>query len=251
MDRNINSNLTKRMQMVAGFIPPHFVIADIGCDHAYVSIAAALKDPSRKVLAMDVRPDPLKIARENIREFGLEDQIEIRLSNGFEALKKDESDCAVIAGMGGQLMHDILANGLCKMHDGYVLILSPQSEPELVRGFLREHGFTIETEDMCFDKGKYYIAIRAVLHLEDVSSRDINAKDEKSLLAEDALDQYGACLIGDKNPVLIEFVKREEEKLLSVQEKLGKMDSQSAKERYQAVTYELEKLGFVKDALKK
>lgn len=91
-------------------------------------------------------------------------------------------DVIVISGMGGQLITEILGllptNGVrCteekqeallerarKFLSGVRrLVLSPQSEPELVRAFLQEHlGFGIEEEEMLSEEGKYYLIMTAV-----------------------------------------------------------------------------------------
>ena len=55
--------------------------------------------------------ESLQRAGEHIAENKMEKKIEIRLSNGFSALKKGEAESAVIAGMGGGLMIRILTEG--------------------------------------------------------------------------------------------------------------------------------------------
>ena len=63
---------------------------------------------------MDLRVGPLSKARDNIHEYGLDDKIRTVLSDGFEAYEPRMGDTAVIAGMGGELIIDILANALAK-----------------------------------------------------------------------------------------------------------------------------------------
>ena len=54
---------------------------------------------------MDVNKGPLRKAQENICAYKMEEQIETRLSDGFSALKVQEVQSAVIAGMGGCLLY--------------------------------------------------------------------------------------------------------------------------------------------------
>ena len=54
---------------------------------------------------------PLRKAQENICAYKMEEQIETRLSDGFSALKVQEVQSAVIAGMGGNLVIRILEEG--------------------------------------------------------------------------------------------------------------------------------------------
>ena len=105
--------LSKRMQAVADMVDGENV-ADIGCDHAFVSIYLAGKPFVKKVIAMDVKTGPVDIAKANVAAYNLENKIEIRMSDGFGNLEVGEADVAVIAGMGGYLMIDILKNGISR-----------------------------------------------------------------------------------------------------------------------------------------
>ncbi len=42
--------------------PQSFTVADVGCDHAYISIALIKRSLASQVIAMDVRRGPLEIA---------------------------------------------------------------------------------------------------------------------------------------------------------------------------------------------
>ncbi len=100
--------LSKRMYMVASMVDKGGSVADIGCDHAYVSIYLIEQNIAAKVIAMDVRTGPLDIAKKNINSHGLSDKIEVRLSDGLEKLSIGEVNTVIIAGMGGQLIIDII-----------------------------------------------------------------------------------------------------------------------------------------------
>lgn len=83
--------LSNRMQALTDMVTPGTVITDVGCDHGFVSVYLVQKGISPRVIAMDVRPGPLEHAREHIREYGLEDRIETRLSDGLHSLKTGEA----------------------------------------------------------------------------------------------------------------------------------------------------------------
>ena len=82
--------------------------ADVGCDHGYVSIYLVQRGIAKSVIAMDVRKGPLSAAGANISEYGLEDLISTRLSDGVKELEKGEANAIVIAGMGGKLMERLI-----------------------------------------------------------------------------------------------------------------------------------------------
>ena len=155
-------SLSKRMMCLANMVTPGKRIADIGCDHALVSIYLVSEGISPKVLAMDIGEGPLEAAKANIEKYGLSESIETRLSDGMSELKPGETDGALIAGMGGLTIVGILEKGLHNISSGYELVLSPQSEIPEVRAFLRTHGIKIIDEEMIIEDDKYYNIIKAV-----------------------------------------------------------------------------------------
>ena len=84
--------LSNRMQALTDMVTPGTVITDVGCDHGFVSVYLVQKGLSPRVIAMDVRSGPLERAREHIREYGLQDRIETRLSDGLHGLKTGEAN---------------------------------------------------------------------------------------------------------------------------------------------------------------
>ena len=106
-DKNISVQLSMRLRAIAGMVTKGNRLADVGCDHGYLSIWLVSEKTVPSAIAMDVRPGPLSRARENISRYGLEDYIETRLSDGLTKLEPGEGDTLVIAGMGGPLMERI------------------------------------------------------------------------------------------------------------------------------------------------
>ena len=83
--------LSTRLQAVADFVTAGYKLADIGTDHAYIPIALVEQNRIPGAIAMDINEGPLQRAGEHIAENKMEKKIEIRLSNGFSALKKGEA----------------------------------------------------------------------------------------------------------------------------------------------------------------
>jgi tRNA (adenine22-N1)-methyltransferase len=244
-------SLSKRMMCLANMVTPGKRIADIGCDHALVSIYLVSEGISPKVLAMDIGEGPLEAAKANIEKYGLSESIETRLSDGMSELKPGETDGAVIAGMGGLTIVGILERSLHNIKPGYELVLSPQSDIPLVRRYLREHGFRIIDEDMLSEDGKYYCVIKA--RLEDTVYFDVDngragsacMKEEKMArtTAEDKLlqiyDMYGEKLIEKKNPVLKEYLEKQMEKYQGIFCRISKSSGEGAAERMLQIRSEL------------
>lgn len=194
--------LSKRLQTIADFVKKGAVVADIGTDHAHIPIYLIKNNIISKAYACDINKGPLEKAKENINYYGVKN-IELRLSNGLEKLKTDEADTVIIAGMGGELIIDILDRGQGFFDKKNTFILSPHTKIEEVRNYLLRKGLKIMKEDMCIDEGKFYTVMEAVYMGKTFSY----TKGE--LL-------FGKYLIDNKNPVLFEYLKKEKQKYLNI-----------------------------------
>ena len=159
MEKLVVSN---RIKAVAQLLERARKVADIGCDHAYLSIYAIKEKRVKAAIAMDVKEGPLASAKENIAAYGMEDVIETRLSDGGKELKLKECDSAVMAGMGGMLIERILLESLPVFYEMKQIILQPQSDVEHLREFLYFTGFETLKEDMVFEDGKFYPMMKVV-----------------------------------------------------------------------------------------
>lgn len=220
--------LSKRMETIAAFVPEGSRIADIGTDHGYIPIHLVQEGKANHAIAMDVRKGPLKRAQSHIREAGLIDAIEVRLSDGLLKLEKDEADCVVIAGMGGELMIHILEEGRRLWNHIPCWVLSPQSELHKMRRFLIEQAFFIEEETMIKEDGKYYVVMRAV------RGSFIDRNDDREISY-----RYGKSLLESKNPVLTEYLEKEEEQIKGILNRLSAGESEAAQKRRKELETEL------------
>ncbi len=151
--------LSDRLNAVAGLVRSSDCVCDIGTDHGFVPIYLINSGVCKRAIAMDINKGPLDRARDHIKENGLADLIETRLSNGMEKLSEGETDAVVIAGMGGLLMKRILEDGQPRKKGIKQMVLQPQSDLRLFREYLRHERFFITKEAEVFEDGKYYVAI--------------------------------------------------------------------------------------------
>lgn len=217
--------LSRRLQALADMVTPGNKVADVGCDHGFLSIYLVQQGISPKVYAGDVRPGPLSAAKAHVAEHGLEAYIETRLSDGLEKYGVGEADTLICAGMGGPLMQRILMEHR-EVTEGFLeLILQPQSELEEFRIFLREQEFVVRDENILCEDGKYYFMFRVTpgcakadavaVVSDDCAGTDVQDEDYQRLC-----DKYGAMLLAKKHPVLKEYLKRGLESALMVQEQI-------------------------------
>ena len=200
--------LSKRLQTIADFVKKDAVVADIGTDHAHIPIYLIENNIIDKAYACDINKGPLEKAKENIANFGVSKNIVLRLSNGLDKMSNKEVDTIIIAGMGGELIIDILNRGKVFFDKKNTFILSPHTKVDEVRDYLIRNGFKIIKEDMCIDEGKFY----TVMEVRYTENTVMNSEAE--LL-------YGKYLIENKHPVLLGFLKKEEEKYINILSNTG------------------------------
>lgn len=272
--------LSKRLRAVADLVPGGTVLADVGTDHAYIPIALVEEGKIPRALAMDINQGPLMRAEENIKAHGLEEKIEIRLSDGLEKMKKGEADAVLIAGMGGLLTVRILS-GKREILDGVTLVLQPQSDLPSVRGWLAEEGYTITAEDLVLEDGKYYPMMRAQKcggiseakdrnHCLEIPGKiteeqssgagdtenqrknvdDIAFKYEAGKEKEEQELRYGPLLLEKKHPLLAGYLDREETLYRNVLTSLEGKDTEGAAARRTEIAYELRLIAGVRERLK-
>ncbi len=147
-------------------------IADIGCDHGYLC-EMLLDRAFDKIFACEVTTNNLEKAKQNITNYVCRKfepvtpeqnsltfenrKVEFVLSDGFNNLQI-VPDCAIIAGMGGELITDILFRDTTKLPQ--VVVLQPMSKIERLRSKLIEY-YEIVEDEVLFDCGKYYNIIKA------------------------------------------------------------------------------------------
>lgn len=199
---------SQRIQEILDWVHGN-VIADIGCDHAYVVCNAILSSKARKGYACDVALGPLENAKKTILENHLENQIQCCLLDGIQGLSNDV-DQIVIAGMGGKLIMDILSKG--QLYPELRLLLSCHKDEYALRQYLMEHSIHIVREKVIYDHGHYYPVMDCIV------------KDARQ-------DMNEACLYFGKNVVYNTIY----EQFLDFEEK-----------KYQAILTKVKKDEFVK-----
>lgn len=153
--------LSDRLTACCRYIAPGAVVADVGCDHGYVSIYLLQSGIARRVYACDVKEGPLASAKQNALKYGVTQNIRFFLADGLRGVPRD-FDTLLIAGMGADVMTGILAAAPWLESGQYRLILQCQSRTSVLRRYLSDHGWTIETEEVLQD-GRFLYTVMAVV----------------------------------------------------------------------------------------
>ncbi|KXS41870.1 MULTISPECIES: tRNA (adenine(22)-N(1))-methyltransferase [unclassified Candidatus Frackibacter] len=153
--------LSKRLLKLISFVDQPCSIADIGTDHAYLPIYLAKNFSCDKLIATDIKQGPYEAAVSNIKKFGLQDKIEVRIGAGLTVLKPKEVKSIVIAGMGGNTIIDILTNEIEVTNSLEKLILQPMNASYNLREWLVTNHWQIKDEGLVREGAKFYEVIAA------------------------------------------------------------------------------------------
>ena len=135
------------------------MLADIGTDHGYLPLFLLKSGRITTAHLSDINEGPLNSARANLLAEGLFDRVAFHLCDGASVLSGLGITDYVIAGMGGELIADIIDNAPHLFTPGVRLILQPMSKQAHLRSYLFSRGFSILSERYSFDEGKYYLVI--------------------------------------------------------------------------------------------
>ena len=201
--------LSKRLNWIIEKLDKVDIIMDVGTDHGYIPIYLVKNNIASKVIASDINKDPLKKAEINASLDGVSDKIDLRLGGGLVPLKNKEANAVIIAGMGGNLIRDILENDFNKVKNLEYLILQPAQNPEVLRKYLYNSDYEIIDEDICLDEGKYYEIFKVKYKKGDyISLEDIFYEISPMILNKKSpvFKSYIESKI-DKNEKVMEFIK--------------------------------------------
>lgn len=220
--------LSDRIQHLAHMVTPCGTVADIGCDHCFTLIYLIKEGICRQGIGCDIKKGPLDKARESLKKYEMADTIELRLGNGLAPLTPGEADTAVISGMGGHLISDILNAHLETTRAFSELVLQPQLDAPALRRSLHQIGFRIADEQMVCEDGIYYTLLRALPGCEEYTRR--------------ADYEFGKILIEKKNPILRNALTASQDKNEKIIVSLEHIHTENAKNRLREIKEESQRI---------
>lgn len=164
--------LSKRLKKAAEFVRSGEILLDIGSDHAQLPIYLVEKKIVPAAIAGEVAQLPYENAKEQVHIYGLTEKISTRLGSGFDVLTDEEEiGTAVVCGMGGLLIGEIIEKGIqdYKIGEDTRLVLQPNNNQSFLRNLLMTHQFKIIDETIVKENQKYNEIIVAKKTKEPVS----------------------------------------------------------------------------------
>jgi tRNA (adenine22-N1)-methyltransferase len=227
--------LSPRLLAAAQMLPLCECAADIGCDHGKLAAFLLEQGRCRRVIAADVSAPSLEKAKSLALARGWQQRMETRLGDGLTVLRPGEAQCAILAGMGGLLIAQLLEEGKEAARSMEALVLQPMQHGDRLRRFLRQNDFCIADERLIREKQRIYELILVRPGKQQSSCPQLE-------------DLAGPILLQRRDPLLGERLQRRRRELQSSLEAAGQGASFQAREACRQME---EELGLIEQALEK
>lgn len=183
-----------RLECIVSMVDKCGTAADIGTDHGYAAEMLLKEGICNKIIATDLNKGPLNRAMKYLSSVKLSDRCDFRLGSGLTVLKEGEADAIIIAGMGGELILDIIETSKDIALNANQLILQPMTAADDLRQYLVENGFEIIDENIVKESYHFYFVIKAKKGITEYKDR-IYYEISKSLTDK-------------KDPIMIEYINK-------------------------------------------
>lgn len=217
-----------RLKAIVNMIDQCENIIDVGTDHGYVPIYLVENSVIKSAIASDINRGPVEKAKKNIQNNNVSSQIICRQGSGLSTVNPGEVQVAVIAGMGGNLIRDILEADLPVVKGLKYMILQPVQNAEVLREYLYSTGYDIIKEDICNEDGKFYEIIKVKY-------------DNVPVVLDSIYYEISKTLSDERHPVMQKFIEFKLKKYLRVYHTLNE-NTIASKDRKEQLHYVISRL---------
>lgn len=207
--------LSPRLLYISSFISNDMIIADIGSDHGFLPYYLLENKIIKKAYACDNKIGPFNNLK-NTFQNKFENQIEINLSDGLKNVP-NYVNTIIMAGMGGDLIINLLKRDSIKLKNISYLVLSPQSNIPLVREYIINNGFQIIDEGLVIDDNIYSV-IKCIKGNQQLNEKEL---------------YFGPILLKNKNEIFFKLYKKRIDEINNI------LTKNISKERCQELNNEL------------
>lgn len=205
--------MNKRINIISSYINGSDKVADIGCDQALLSELLAKKKIYST--ASDIRKNIVENAKKRLEDLNLDSYVNFMVSDGIENIPND-IDTLVLAGMGTYTILDIISKA--KKQYKKIITISNNNN-DILRVKMLDYGYKIYSEEIIYDKNKYYNLIVFIpgkcKYKEDEILLGINHKN-KDLFIEKLkcdLNKYSKIYDKSNDKNILNIIKIIEKKL--------------------------------------
>lgn len=157
-----------RIEAIYSFIDLKDRVVDVGCDQAKLGILLAKRN--QKSIASDISPKVIERASLDIRKLGLDNLIDLRVSNGLQNIKEAEANTLVLSGMGTHTILEILNNTKLKFNK---IITISNNYHDILRDKMNELNYKVDKELIIKENNKYYNLILFTEGTKKYSQKEI------------------------------------------------------------------------------
>lgn len=157
-----------RIEAIYSFIDLKDRVVDVGCDQAKLGILLAKRN--QKSIASDISPKVIERASLDIRKLGLDNLIDLRVSNGLQNIKKNEADTLVLSGMGTHTILEILNS--TKLRFNKIITIS-NNYHDILRNKMNELNYKVDKELIIKENNKYYNLILFIEGTKEYSQKEL------------------------------------------------------------------------------
>lgn len=137
-------------------------MADIGADHALLSIYLVEKQIAPRVIATELGDGPYQRLCKAVDSSPYANCIVVRQGDGLQPLQPGEVKSVVIAGMGGDTMVQVLSYDWTKASSFDSFVFQPMSRPGALRGALAQQGWEL-TDEKLVEQNQHLFSILAAI----------------------------------------------------------------------------------------
>lgn len=185
-------NDKKRLMDIIKLIDYGKNVIDVGTDHGLVPLYLAKNNISSNILATDISAPSLKKLEDQLDD-DLSKIIKTKVTDGFKGIEKEDNQIAIIAGMGGNTIVDIIDANIEFAQNLDYMILESNIATEKLRLFLYNNNFEIMRDFLSFENGKYYDILKVKygnkkeMKISDIYYGFENIENKSQLLVEKLL----------------------------------------------------------------
>ena len=205
-----------RISNLCSYLSKCNTFADVACDHGYVAEYMLKNGLCKSAVVSDISEKCLKKAETLLEKYISAGKCRAVCCDGLKLIDR-ETDCIMIAGIGGEEIIKIL-------NDGFIpnsFIFQPMKNANSLREYLLKNDCFIETDDIFSDGKKYYFIIKGR------KGKAQKYTEEQLLYGKDSLknrvfyDYLKEELIKKKNYLLSDM---REESRISLTQQIKKME---------------------------
>lgn len=148
-----------RLTTVADMVIKTKAAADIGADHAILSIYMLEKNLINKAIVTDIIDGPFKRSLKAVQASPYFDKIEVRQGDGLEVIEANEVTTVIIAGLGGDTIVDIISKDWDKSETYKRFVLQPMSRHNILRKTLAQRGWQLNEERLVYENKRFFIIL--------------------------------------------------------------------------------------------